>query len=261
MAKLTLLDIVQDILSDMDSDTVNSINDSVESLQVAQIVKTTFFEVITENEWPHLGQLFQINSSGTDLRPTHMTMPENVRYVEWIKYNKRKSTDTKDAYQDVTYMEPEDFMHYVNQRDSSSADVDVVTDNESSVKLLILNDTAPIYYTSFNNDVIVFDAYDSAVDSTLQTAKVQCYGYREPVFTLSDTFVPDLPSKAFPYLLSESKSVAFNVLKQAANPKEEQRATRQRRRLSQDRWRVAGGITYPNYGRTGRKGRRTHEVW
>lgn len=58
MAKLTLLDIVQDILSDMDSDTVNSITDSVESLQIAQIVKTTFFEIITEGEWPHLGGLF-----------------------------------------------------------------------------------------------------------------------------------------------------------------------------------------------------------
>jgi hypothetical protein len=158
-------------------------------------------------------------------------------------------------------MEPADFMHYISQRDSSASDVDVVVDDESSVSLLILNDTAPTYYTSFNNDVMVFDSYDSAVDSTLQTSKVQCYGYREPVFTLADTFVPDLPSKAFPYLLSESKSVAFNVLKQSANPKEEQRATRQRRRLSQDRWRVAGGITYPNYGRSSKKGRNTNEVW
>ncbi len=38
MAKMTLLEIVQDIMSDMDSDEVSSINDSVESLQVAQHV-------------------------------------------------------------------------------------------------------------------------------------------------------------------------------------------------------------------------------
>jgi hypothetical protein len=41
MAKMTLLEIVQDILSDMDSDEVNSINDSVESLQLAQMIKST----------------------------------------------------------------------------------------------------------------------------------------------------------------------------------------------------------------------------
>jgi len=252
MAKLTLLELVQDILSDLDSDTVNSIDDSVESLQVAQIVKTTFFEIITEGEWPHLGQLIQLTGSGDNTVPTHMTIPDNVRYIEWVKYNKRTSTDTKDVYESVTYMNPEDFMVYVNRRDSSKTTVTTVTD-PSSVLLLITNDKAPTYYTSFDNDVIVFDSYDSVVDSTLQSAKVQCYGYREPVFTLSDTFVADLPSKAFPYLLSEAKSVAFNTLKQAANAKEEQRATRQRRRLSQDRWRLEGGISYPNYGRKGKK--------
>jgi hypothetical protein len=252
MAKLTLLDIVQDILSDMDSDTVNSINDSVESLQVAQIVKTTFFEIITEGEWPHLAELFQITASGDNSLPTHMTLPENVRYVEWVTYNKRTVSDTKDEYVDVRYKEPSEFMAHINRRDSSLASVTTITD-PTLVKLLIINDTAPTYYTSFNNDVLVFDSYDSGVDSTIQSAKIQCYGYREPVFTILDNFIPDLPSKAFPYLLSEAKSVCFNVLKQAANPKEEQRSTRQRRRLSQDRWRLAGGITYPNYGRRGKK--------
>jgi hypothetical protein len=46
MAKMTLLEMTQDILSDMDSDEVNSINDSVESLQVAQIIKTTYFNIV-----------------------------------------------------------------------------------------------------------------------------------------------------------------------------------------------------------------------
>jgi len=252
MAKLTLLDIVQDILSDMDSDTVNSITDSVESLQIAQIVKTTFFEIITEGEWPHLGGLFSITASGNNLMPTHMTMPDNIRYVEWIKYNKKKEIADKDAYTSLMYLDPEDFISFLNQRDSTAANITTVF-NADQVALLILNDAAPTYYTSFDNDVLVFDSYNSALESTLQASKLQAYGYKEPNFSLLDTFVPDLPSKAFPYLLSEAKSVAFNVLKQAANPKEEQRAIRQRRRLSQDRWRLEGGITYPNYGRRGKK--------
>lgn len=252
MAKLTLLEIVQDILSDMDSDTVNSITDSAESLQVAQIVKTTFFEIITEGEWPHLGGLFQITASADNTHPTSMILPDNVRYVEWLKYNKKKDIADRDVYSSVAYLEPEEFLTLLNQRDSTSASVTPVV-NSNAVTLFILNDTAPTYYTSFDNDTIVFDSFDLSLEDTLQVSKIQCYGYREPTFSVTDTFIPDLPSKAFPYLLAEAKSVSFNVLKQAANPKEEQRSTRQRRRLSQDRWRLEGGISYPNYGRRGKK--------
>ena len=49
MAKMTLLEITQDIMSDMDSDNVNSINDSVEALQVAQVVKTTYYNIISND--------------------------------------------------------------------------------------------------------------------------------------------------------------------------------------------------------------------
>ena len=42
MPKMSLLEMTQDILSDMDSDEVNSINDSVESLQVLGIIKNTY---------------------------------------------------------------------------------------------------------------------------------------------------------------------------------------------------------------------------
>ena len=51
---MTLLEIVQDILSDMDSDEVNSINDSVESLQVAQIVKTAYYNIVDGKDYPWL---------------------------------------------------------------------------------------------------------------------------------------------------------------------------------------------------------------
>jgi len=252
MPQLTLLELTQDILSDMDSDEVNSINDTVEALQVAQILKTTYFEILNDGDWPHLGQLMQLDASGSSAKPTHMTMPDAVRYMKWVKYNKKKSTDTKDKYAEVTYQTPEDFLNQVNYRDSSADNIKVVSD-DSGVQLLILDDTAPTYYTSFDNDTIVFDSYDSVVDATLKKSKTQTYVYKEPTFSLTDTYVPDLPAKAFPYLLAEAKSVAFNVLKQSANPKEEQRSARQKRRLSQERWRLEGGISYPSYGRRGKK--------
>ena len=93
------------------------------------------------------------------------------------------------------------------------------------------------------------DAYDVGIDSTLQTSKTQCYGKQDPSWTMSDAFIPDLPANAFSLLLNEAKSTCFLVIKQMANNKAEQHSVSQRRRMSQQAWRVAGGITYPHYGR------------
>lgn len=248
MPKYTLLELTQSILSDMNSDEVNSITDTIESLQVAQIVKDTYYEIITEGDWPHLKTLMQLSASGDNAKPTHMGIPENVQRIETIRYNRKSSTDTNDEYEEVEYLDPEDFLSHVMKRLSSESTVETITDY-SGVVILVLNDTPPTYWTSFDNENIVFDSYDSGVDTTLQASKSQCIAYREPTFTTSDSFVPDLPSIAFPYLLSEAKSAAFLALKNTANQKEEQRATRQRRRISQERWRVGGGITFPDYGR------------
>lgn len=44
----TLLEMVQDILSEMDSDEVNSINDTVEAEQVATIIKNCYLALCNE---------------------------------------------------------------------------------------------------------------------------------------------------------------------------------------------------------------------
>ncbi len=249
MAKMTLLEMTQDILSDMDSDEVNSINDSVESLQVAQIIKTTYYNIIDGRDYDFLYELFQLDSSGTTSRPTHMKLPENIIDLKYVKYNTRKSTDTKDKYLKIKYLNPEDFMEMVDRRDSSKSDVTVITDT-TGISINIINDKAPEYFTSFDDEYLVFDSHDAVVDSTLQNSKSQCHGKRSVAFTLLDNFTPDLPVQMFSYLLAEAKSTAFVTLKQMPNAKAEQVSNSQKRRMSQDAWRLKNGIEYPNYGRS-----------
>jgi len=248
MAKMTLLEMTQDILSDMDSDEVNSINDSVESLQVAQIIKTTYYNIIDGRDYDFLYELFQLDASGTTSRPTHMKLPENIIDLKYIKYNCKTLTDTKDKYLKIKYLMPEDFMEVVDKRDSSKSNVTVVTD-PTGISINVMKDKAPEYFTSFDDENLVFDSYDSEVDTTLQNNKTQCHGKRSVVFTLSDSFTPDLPVQMFSYLLAEAKSTSFVTLKQMANAKAEQVSVSQKRRMSQDAWRVKNGIHYPNYGR------------
>jgi hypothetical protein len=248
MAKMTLLEMVQDILSDMESDEVNSISDTVESLQVAQIIKSTYYSIIDGRDYPFLHELFQLDSNGTIARPTHMRLPETIIDLDWIKYNKKKSTETRNKYEKVIYKNPEDFLDIVNKRDSSSNDVQVVVDS-TGIELNILNNKAPEYFTSFDDETLVFDSYDSTIDSTLQNSKLQCFGKRSVVFTLEDSFIPDLPVQMFSYLHNEAKATCFARVKQITDVKSEQASVSQKRRMSQDAWKVSKGIQYPNYGR------------
>ncbi len=245
---MTLLQIVQDILSDMNSDEVNSIDDTIEAQQVAQIVKSTYFNIIDGRDWPHLYQFFRLDASGSASRPTHMSLPDNALSIEYIKYNTKTATDTKDKYTKIVYKTPEEFMDIVDARDSSASRITQVTD-PIGVYINIYNDTAPVYYTSFDNENIVMDAYNSGVDSTLQQAKTQCYGRIYPTWTATDSFTPDLPENSFSYLLNEAKSTCFLRIKEAPDQKAEQHSVTQRRRLSQEAWRVKKGINYPNFGR------------
>jgi len=251
MAKLTVIEMVQDILSDMNSDEVNSINDTVEAQQVAQILKTTYFDIISTRDWPHLQTLFQLDATSTST-PTHMKLPDNVQKICEMKYDKRTSTDTTAKYSQVYYLDPTEFLTFVMARNDDNTNVDEITDF-GGAKLFIANDQAPTYFTSFDDEYVVFDSYNNTVDANLQTSKTQVLGYKEPTFTLTDTFIPDLPSKNFSYLVAEAKSTAFLVLSQEINQKAEQQSRRQRTWSATEKFRTNGGINFDkaDYGRKG----------
>ena len=247
--KMSLIDMTQDILNDMNSDEVNSINDTPESLQVANIIRTTYFEIISDRDWPHLRTLMAVDSLSDASKPNYLKLPEDCQKISKIKYNLKNPNTDPDNYQDVDYLHPDDFLDYVAARRSDSDCVDTITDF-SGVPLLIVNDTGPRFWTSFDDEYIVFDQYDSEVDTTVQSSKTQVIGYREPTFLLEDSSTPDLPAKNFAYLLSEAKSVCFNTIAQEPNAKEEQRSRRQRTWSSIEKFRTNGGIRFPeNYGR------------
>ncbi len=248
MAKLTVLEIVQDILNDADADQVNSINDTVESLQVAQIIKTTYFEIIANRNWPHLRRSIQLDSVLDTDRPTHLKLPTGIKELVFFNYNKRKSDEDKERYDKLDYVEPEEFLRRSNNRNSLESTIDQITDF-GGVKFLIRNDRQPEYFTSFDDEFLIADSYDIDLESTLQSSQSQCVAYQDPIWSVDDSFIPDLPSEAFPALQEEAKSTAFIVLKQQANEKAEQKSKRQQRWLSRKAWRVSGGIKYPDYGR------------
>lgn len=248
MARMTLLDMVQDILSEMLSDPVNSISDTEEAGVIAKIIKNTYFQICNDRLWPTQGRLFSLTPSGDSARPTHMRIEDDVAELEWVKYDCRREVGDAIKYKTIEYKTPSEFLDHVMSRNADQPNTTVVFDYNGT-PLIVLNDQAPTYFTTFDDKNLVFDSYDSDVDTTLQASKTQAYGTVEPAFLMEDDFVPDLPTKAFPYFLAEAKSTAMLNVKEVFSQKTEQAATRQRSWLSRNKRRAGGGIKYPDYGR------------
>ena len=248
MPKKTLLEMTQDVLNDLDSDAVNSIDDTVEAQQVAQIIRSCHDELTSNRNWPTQKTLIQLEASGSLSRPNYLQLPSGIKEMVEFRYNAIKDGETRIQYKEVKWMYPDEFLNFTNQRNSDNTNVQQVQD-DSGVVLLVLDDVAPSYWTTFDDEWVICDSYDSAVDDTLKKSKTQAIVYKEATWTHSDEFIPDLPEEAFSMLIEEAKSTAFVVLKQMANQKAEQKAARQQRWLSRKAWKAHGGVRYPHYGR------------
>lgn len=225
--KLTVLDMTQSILSSLSSDEVNSIGDTVESLQVVEILKTTFFNMINRLNLPEQTEMFQLTSSTDITLPILMYRPDNVARIEWIKYY--DSTKVQPEWKYVTILPNRQFVDYINSFNPTETNVDPYTFNDgtNTFNLLFKDDTQPLYCTSIKNYYILFDAYDSTLDSTLQSSKTMCYGATTPIWRSEDNFIPALDDQQFPLLLNEAKALAFFELKQTPHVKAEQESKRQ----------------------------------
>jgi hypothetical protein len=247
MAKASLLEMVQEILSDMTSDAVNSIFDTEEALQVATIIKRTFLNLVNDRLWPSNRALIKLIPYSDSAHPTHMKLPESAQEIDWVKYNIAGVGEAAN-YVTISWKPPAEFVNLALSRDAADPRVETVLE-PSGVHLFIRNDCAPSYYTTFDDTTLVFDSYDSTVDSTLQASKIHVYGISEPSWEMRDDFIPDMPAKYFPYLVNEAKSTAFVKIKEVFSQKDEQNASRQKSWLAQNKRRADRQHLYPNYGR------------
>jgi hypothetical protein len=255
--KLSLLDMTQNILSALNGDEVNSYADTVESLQVAEIIKTSYFNMMSRLDLPEHNELCQLGASTNLSEPVLMFRPEGVSRIDWIKYyNQSSSNTTGESFvhdlnldiTDLTTLDPESpafgeiiilpakqFLDRINNFNPNESNVgsftftpsSIGTDVTGSFHFNYMNDRPPENCTILQDYYIIFDSYDSSVDSTLQSSKTMCSGWISPRFLMQDTFVPALDDKQFPLLLNEAKSLAFLELKQMGHPKAEQEVKRQ----------------------------------
>lgn len=256
-----LLQITQEILSDINGDEVDSIFDTEESEQVARSVIASYNNLMSKKNWAHQRKLLNMEGLESSTRPNYMKIPDEVKEVIVLNFDKAKVTDTRKKFEEIKYLDPDQFIHYTNGRNDSDSNVVLITDF-NGVELAIRNDEAPQYYTTFDDTYVIFDAWDSAVSDEIDSTQCTVLAYVLFTLELQDTATPDLPLDAERLLIEEATARAAWKQNEFRDIESIAAAQSQRRTLSQKEWRLKERNRYPDYGRnTNKRGYSKHPTF
>lgn len=252
MAK-TLLEYVQSSLSAMESDQVDTINDTLEAMDHANLLKEVYYEVLARQDWPFMRRPLTLDAAADPTQPTSFTIPDAVKLIEELAYNISETGSYKRGC--LEYVEPGCFVRQVQaSEDATNAQLVELGD---SIKVWVATDRMPRIWTSFDDVTVVMDAVDQDIESTLQTAKLQGFGIVLPDFTIEDDFVPTIPYNMEPLLQAELTRRAFKLWKQIESTSDEEIAKRQLARGRREASKVdrPANIWYRNrFGRPSARG-------
>ena len=219
--KFSLLQIVQKTLEALGSDQVNTIGDTPESEQIAKFAEDSYYDILNQHEWPWLKQLTTLESVANGSLPNYLKIPDAVVRIDQFKYYYTDETDPNVGdlalFRDVCWLKPTAFVNMVQSRNTQDTDVQVVTTLEG-VRLPIFNTRPPDYWTSFDDKYVVCDAFNNAIESTLEGNRSQVIVKKIPDFQTTDNFLPDAPPHFFQAWINDVISTAFQYMRQEQAP-------------------------------------------
>lgn len=261
--KLTMLEVVQKTAEALNLDEINSISDSPDGEQIAQIAQDSAYELLNQSDWPFTIRLEQLESVADSSKPNYLRIPDEVTRIEAIKYDNTDPDDQLEGVdlvkiEPIQWMSPVQFLDVVQARNTQLDEIEIITDF-NGVRYPIYNDRGPSIWTSFDDEYIVFDSFDNTIESTLQGNKSQCLMKWIQDIVVDDGFLLDAPAHFFATWLADVKSTAFIYMKQEASPKDEQKARRGLSVLRRNAARTNDSDGKVKYGR--RAYGRLHDVY
>jgi len=225
----------------MDSEDVNSISDTNEAQQIANVVEDTYYNIIAAREIPEHNKLMALTALSDSTKPTHFEYPTATKHIERVEYNVGTVADKN--FSVIPFVDPVVFLDHM---DESGLLVETIDGN---LDIFVSASKAPAYYTSFDDEHIIMDSYDSSVESSLQASKTRAMGSTYPTFSQTDNFEPDLDNTLLPLLLAEAKSACFSLFKGGPDAKVEQAARRLKSYVQNDQHKTRQAHKRVRYGR------------
>jgi hypothetical protein len=245
----TVLELVQGILTETSGDEINSIEDTIEAGDIASIMAQVYSEMVDEFSLPSTKTIQALTGLGDPALPNFMQLPDDAYNIEFIKYDCRLESDDDKNYRDINYLDPNSFVNLVNGNPSTDTTNYQVVQWDSNVPLIIHKLKAPSFWTTFDDNYIVFDSWDSNVDSTLQSSKSIIYSETRPQFFIEDEFTPELPENLenVLYIRTLNRTLATDT---KINPVTTVRERRSDVRTMRNKWKAKRQTYFdPNFGR------------
>ena len=256
MAKRTILELVQDVGASIGSDEIDELDETQEATDILTLLKVAFTAVINRRDWEFMkNRVRQLDvRDGGDTQINRLALPSDAARIDdlLLKY---KTSDDGDSveYQTLQYMSPVDFIEYVLLPNSEDDAVDTIL-NSDNVPMLIYNDRSPSYFTSFDEEYIWFDAYNSAQETGNSAERTMCICtvYPEVDWEEGGDTLP-VPESMETLVYNEALVLCAARLRQTNDPYAALDAARQYNKLRESEARVKRDQPEINYGRRRRR--------
>lgn len=252
MAKLTILSFVQQIAEAIEADEIDTLGETLEADAILTILQQTYNEVLDRRDWEFLrDRVVQLDlRAAGDTKLNFLTIPPSVTAIQCLRYLSKAG-----KYVDLQYLEPCDFIAKLHARNPSDANITTVT-NDDGIPLYVVNDNAPQFYTSFDEESIAFDAFETVRGIGNQIADTVIVGNIKPTADfVTPTATLPIPERMHSLILNEAIATANYRLRQTSDPRSERLARRQNIKMRELEPRTTRDQSEINYGRRTRSGR------
>ena len=252
MAKRTILQLVQEIGEGIDTDEIDSLNETEEVVRIVNILEQTLKEVLDRKTWEFMkGKVRQLDvrlAGSTELNT--LLIPSDVTRITCLRYK-----DDNGKFYDVTYMPACDFIAMMQARTATEADITAIT-NSDGVELNVRTTVPPQNWTSFDEEVITFDSYNSTTGTGNLIADSVIIADVMPVTDFTDPIaVLNIPERMETLVFNEALVTCNYRLRQTADPRADRVARRQNISLRENEHITKKDKQVKTYGRRTRSGR------
>ena len=198
--KLTLLQLVQDMLIATESENVSSVNESEEASRCINIANECFEAMLSKKRWKHTKQL-AVMQAANNLNA--LKLPDEAIYF-----------DEKNVFYNgipLTYLHPDQFVALTESRLTTDTNITVIG------QIKTYTDRVPVCFTSFDTNTLVFDACVSPINGLQPSSCKLLYYAATDVRLSTDGSIFNLPHQAFPALQKYCIGTAINRIKSDSN--------------------------------------------
>lgn len=252
MAKKTLLKVLQLVSEAISGDEIDTIGETDEAFDIMNIIETTYDEILDRQEWEFLkDRTLRLKTRDvTDTKLFNLGIPSDVTALQVVKYRADSG-----KFPTMKYMEPISFLEMLDGRNPADSNVTAIA-NDDGVLLNIITDKPPTFYTSFDEENLSFDSFDSARGTGAIPGDSVIVANIKPVMDFTDpTAKFPIPERMHTLLINEAIATAAVRLRQTQDPRAERISSRQHIRLKQLESITGKDLKVKRHGRRTRSGR------